>query len=87
MNLGDSRDVPLCQEGSPDKGGMPLLSPLSFQNSHYNGKIVAFTLSSRLRGKVMDINEKAANESGKYGKRTYYLTMVIAGASVYGSDP
>ena len=31
----------------------------------------------------MDINEKVADESDKYGKCTYYLTMIIAGASVF----
>ncbi len=31
----------------------------------------------------MDINEKVADESDKYSKRTYYLTMIIAGCSVF----
>ena len=34
----------------------------------------------------MDINEKVADESDKYGKRTYYLTMIIAGASEANRD-
>jgi len=31
----------------------------------------------------MDISEKVSTDSDKYGKRTYYLAMIIAGCSLF----
>lgn len=47
-----------------------------------NGEIEVET--QQLSGdKVMDKNEKVVSKSDDFGKRTYYLTMIIAGCSLF----